>query len=89
MILHLGFPACHSLKEKRSQLKPIIARCQREFNLSIAEVGLMDRWQESLVACAVVSNDTTYSQSVLQKTINLIENTFSSVEIISQKVEFL
>jgi len=43
-ILRLSFrlPDCHSLKEKRGQIKPVIARLHREFNISVAEVADQD-----------------------------------------------
>jgi uncharacterized protein YlxP (DUF503 family) len=39
LTLHLSIPDCHSLKQKRSRVQPIIARLHREFNIAAAETG--------------------------------------------------
>jgi uncharacterized protein YlxP (DUF503 family) len=36
LTLEIQLPGCKSLKEKRSRLKPLIARLHREFNVSVA-----------------------------------------------------
>ena len=53
--LHL--PACHSLKEKRSVLKPLTSALRRTLNVSVAETGQQDLWQRAEIACAVVGSD--------------------------------
>lgn len=54
LTLSLHLPDCHSLKEKRRLIKPILARLHKEFNISVVEYGHQDRWQscELLIACA-------------------------------------
>jgi len=39
LTFHLHLPGCASLKEKRSRLKPLLARLHRQFNVSTAEMG--------------------------------------------------
>jgi hypothetical protein len=56
-------PACRSLKEKRSIIKPLITRLQREFNISAAEIDKQDNWSETVIACALISNE----KEILQK----------------------
>ena len=46
LTIHLHLPTCGSLKEKRGRIKPLIARLHREFNVSVAEMDLQDKWQE-------------------------------------------
>ena len=67
-ILHinLSITGCRSLKEKRSRIQPILHRLHREFNLSVAEMELQDKWNTSAIACAVISNDAVHCQQVLQ-----------------------
>jgi uncharacterized protein len=60
---HLRLPGCASLKEKRGRIKPFINRLRREFNLSVAEVGLNDKWGETLIGCAMIGNDAAFLQS--------------------------
>lgn len=61
--LHL--PACHSLKEKRSVLKPLTSSLRRTLNVSVAETGQQDLWQRAEIACAVVGT----ARSVVDETI--------------------
>ena len=61
LTLHLHIPGCKSLKEKRSQLKPLLSRLHKEFNISVAEMDAHDVWQSTVIACAVVGNDKAKS----------------------------
>ncbi|HQL39974.1 MAG TPA: DUF503 domain-containing protein, partial [Anaerolineaceae bacterium] len=82
-------PGCHSLKEKRSQLQPILARLHRDFNISAAETDLQDRWQESVIACAIISNDSSHNQRVLQQVLDSVEQTWLNVEVIDHCIEMV
>ncbi len=88
LTLHLHLPSCTSLKEKRHRLKPLLVRLQREFNLSVAEMDYQDRWQEAVVACALINSDATFIHSSLQKVINWIEENWSEGWILSEHIEF-
>lgn len=87
--LHLIIPGCASLKEKRSRIKPLLARLHREFNLSAAEVGHLDNWQESLVACALVSNDAVFTQKALAPIPHFVESTWPDLDLIDDRVEII
>ena len=87
MTILIELPGCASLKEKRSRLKPLLARLHREFNISAAEVDFQDRWQSASIACAVVSIDERHNQRVLQETVNWIAHYWPDVEIISERYE--
>ncbi len=66
LTVHLHLPTCSSLKEKRGRLKPLLSRLHREFNVSAAEMELQDRWQESVIACAMIGNERRHLESALQ-----------------------
>ena len=89
LTLHLRLPGCSSLKAKRSRLKPLLARLHREFNISAAEVDFQDKWQETLIACAVVSNDTRQNQRLLQLIIDWVERDWPDVDVISEQMEMI
>jgi uncharacterized protein YlxP (DUF503 family) len=89
LTLHLRLPGCSSLKGKRSRIKPLLARLHREFNISAAEVDLMDKWQETLIACAVVSKDTRQNQRLLQHIIDWMERDWPDVDVISEQIEMI
>jgi len=50
-------PACHSLKEKRSPLKSLLAKLRERFQCAVAEVGCQELHQRASVGVAVVAVD--------------------------------
>jgi len=89
LTLHIYIPGCSSLKEKRSRLKPLLARLHREFNISVAEVDHNDTWQSTTIACAVVSNDSRHAQRILQRIGKWIEATWPDLMIQDTHIELI
>jgi len=89
LTLHLQLPGCTSLKEKRSRIKPVLARLHREFNVSAAEDGFNDRWQEARLVCALVSNDASFSRQALQTVLSFTEEHFPDLYILEHRIEIL
>lgn len=89
LTLHLHLFGCDSLKEKRSRLKPLLARLHREFNISVAEVDFLDSWENALIACAIVSNDGRHNQRFLQQVVRWIEKNWPDVEVVDERVEIV
>lgn len=87
--IHLRIPGCSSLKEKRGRLKPLLARLQREFNVSVAEMDYQDVWQDALIACAVVNSDQATVQRELQHLLGWIERSWPDVEIVDDRLEMM
>ncbi len=87
--LYLHLPGCTSLKEKRSKIKPVISRLHREFNLSVAEMGHQDAWQETIIGCALISNDQVLIQKVFQQVAHFIESTWPDYNLLDQKQEII
>jgi len=89
LTLHLRLAGCASLKEKRSRLKPLLARLHREFNVSSAEVDLQDQWQEALVACAMVANERAYLQAALETVRKWVEANWPDGDVIDARIELI
>lgn len=89
LTLHIQLPGCASLKEKRSRIKPLITRLHREFNISIAEVDYQDSWNNSLLTCALVSNDSGFTQRALRKVVQWIESNWPDVDLVDDQLELL
>ncbi len=87
LTLEISIPGCHSLKEKRGRLRPLITRLHREFNVSVAEIGHQDRWNVTILACALVSNDNGHTQRALQKVARWIEINWRDVDLIAEQLE--
>ena len=89
LTIHLHLPGCASLKEKRGRIKPLIARLHREFNLSVAEIGLQDSWQQTIIGCAMLGNDPAFVEAALQNVTRWVEANWRDGDVIDQKIEVL
>jgi uncharacterized protein YlxP (DUF503 family) len=89
LTIHLGIPGCASLKEKRGRLKPLLARLHRQFNVSTAEMGLQDKWQEAVIACGMVGNDAAHLQSALETVRKWVEDNWPDGDVLDTKVEII
>lgn len=89
LTIHAHLPGCSSLKEKRSLIKPVMARLHREFNISIAENGLNDHWQQTVFLVALAANDASFARMALQSVLDFLETHFPNIEIIDHRIEIL
>ena len=89
LTIHLHLPTCASLKEKRGRIKPLIARLQREFNVSVAEMDLQDKWQEAVLGCAMIGNDRAFLESALQNVAKWVESHWTDGDVIEQRIELV
>lgn len=71
--LELHLPAAQSLKQKRSVIKSLKDRLRSRYNISVAEVGHMDKWQRATLAIAMVSNDRNHLESRFESISHFID----------------
>ncbi len=62
----------HSLKEKRSVVRPVVAELRRRFDVSAAEAGHLDLHRRALVGVAVVAADAAHCRDVLDRCERLV-----------------
>ncbi|TCO56812.1 DUF503 domain-containing protein [Actinocrispum wychmicini] len=62
----------HSLKEKRSAVRPVIAELRRKFEVSVAEAGHMDLHRRALIGVAVVAQDAEHVRDLLDSCERLV-----------------
>ncbi|MGO3326162.1 DUF503 domain-containing protein [Gordonia sp. (in: high G+C Gram-positive bacteria)] len=55
----------HSLKEKRSVVRPIVAEIHRRFSVSVAETGHRELYRRAGVGLSVVSADAAHVTELL------------------------
>lgn len=77
LVVELHLPAANSLKSKRQVVKSLKDRLGNRYNISVAEVDHLDKWQRATLAIAIVSSD----QKVLEAQIETIKS-FIEQEII-------
>jgi uncharacterized protein YlxP (DUF503 family) len=55
----------HSLKQKRSVVRPIVAELRRKFEVSVAEAGHLDLHRRALIGVAAVAADAEHVRDVM------------------------
>ncbi len=79
----------HSLKQKRSILKSLLARMRNEFNVAAAEVEAQDSHGRAVIGVACVSSSNEYARGQLDAVIRWIEQERPDVPIIDYEIELL
>lgn len=87
--IQLRLEGNHSLKGKRSVLKPLLARLHREFNVSAAEVDQQDSWELAHIGLAAVANNRVHVDQVLQAAVRWIEDSRFAVQLLDYEIEIL
>ncbi|MCF7958523.1 MAG: DUF503 domain-containing protein [Phycisphaerae bacterium] len=64
-----------TLKDKRRVIKSLKDRLGNTFNVSVAEVGYNDSIKTSLLAVAMVANDSRFIDSALSKIVDFVRKT--------------
>ena len=89
LTIRLHLPACASLKEKRGRIKPLLARLRKEFNVSVAEMDLQDKWTETVIACGMVNSDAVVLRQSLQSVEKWVNANWTDGDVIDQKIEIV
>ena len=63
--LDVLFGDVHSLKQKRSLVRPVIAELRRRFEVAAAEAGHVDLHRRSLIGVAAVAADAGHVRELL------------------------
>jgi uncharacterized protein YlxP (DUF503 family) len=84
LTIELHLPSVHSLKEKRSVLRPIVEGSRRRFAVAAAEVGRQDAWQLATVGVAAVSSSPAHAREVLDAVERFVWS-FPEVEVTSSR----
>ncbi|SDM92576.1 hypothetical protein SAMN04489726_4032 [Allokutzneria albata] len=63
--LDVLFGDVHSLKEKRSVVRPVIAELRKRFEVAAAEAGYQDLHRRALIGVSAVAGDTEHVRQVL------------------------
>src|SRR3954447_13831997 len=77
----------HSLKEKRSVVRPIVSELNKKYAVSAAEAGHLDLHRRALVGVAVVAADRRHCAEVLDACERLVAAR-PEVELLSARHRF-
>jgi uncharacterized protein YlxP (DUF503 family) len=89
LTLEIYIPGVASLKEKRGNIKPIIARIRKEFNVSVAEIEDMDQLGHMVIGVAAVSSSADYVHGLLQRVAESVEAWRLDAELVDYTIEML
>lgn len=87
LAIHLRLPLCSSLKEKRGLIKPLLSRLRREFNISVAEMDLQDKWEEAIIGCAMIGNDAVTLRQSMQTVEKWVQANWRDGDVWDTKIE--
>jgi uncharacterized protein YlxP (DUF503 family) len=78
----------HSLKEKRSVVKPVVAELRRRFEVSAAETGDQDLHRRAEISLSLVAGDHAHVVEVLEACERLIAGR-PELELLSTRTRVL
>ncbi len=86
--VELLIPENASLKGKRRVLNGLKTRLRNNFNVSVAEVDYLDKWQRTVLGIATVGRDRRILDSVLCRVVDYIRSE-SQAELIDYQMEMI
>lgn len=81
MRFDLHLPACHSLKEKRAVIKPILDGARHRYSVAASEVDHQDKWQRAVLGMATVAPNPGHVTEVLDAVERFVWS-FPEVEVL-------
>jgi uncharacterized protein YlxP (DUF503 family) len=69
LVVELHFPACRSLKEKRSVLRPVVDGARSRFGVAVAETGYQELHQRAIIEVAAAAA----GERVVTETLDSVE----------------
>jgi len=88
LIFELRISYAQSLKDKRRVIKGLKDRLSSRFNISIAELGELDNWKQSVLGVTMIANDKKYLDGQASK-IETIILEVKNIELITVSKEWL
>ncbi len=70
--LDLSIDDAMTLKDKRRAVKSLKDRLSHRFNVSVAEVDLLDHIRSAVLGVAMVSNDQAHVNAALDQVVNYV-----------------
>ncbi len=86
--IDLRLPQVHSLKEKRSVVRPILDGCRHRFGVAAAEVAYQDRRQRAGLGFSVVSSTPAHAALIMDSVERFVWS-FPEAEVLSAERHWL
>jgi len=89
LTIELYLPITNSLKEKRSVLRPLIARLRKEYNISICEADAQDQLSRAVLEVVCVSGSRALAHRQMQNVANRVESWRMDAQMIDYNIEMI
>lgn len=86
--MEIFLPYSHSLKEKRQVITAFKERIRKKFNVAIAELDFLDKWQRARLGFITLNNERLPVEQVLEKIVAEAERNLEG-EILRTEVRYL
>ena len=86
--LDLHIPQSNSLKHKRMILNSLKGKLRNKFNISVSEVGELDKWQRAAIVISHVAVERKAAARSAEKILNFV-GTFNGAELLMHETEIL
>jgi uncharacterized protein YlxP (DUF503 family) len=83
----LHAPWVHSLKEKRSELKSLLARIKNKFNVSAAETEAQDTHHTLVITVAAIAANHQLADSIMENVQRFVEQN-TDAEVVGVETEY-
>lgn len=83
----IHIPMAQSLKQKRTILKSLKDKVRAKFNVSIAEVDGLDKWQTTTLAFAMIGTNNRRMNGCLDNILSFVDG-FLGCDICDHIIEF-
>lgn len=87
LTVKLRAPWVHSLKEKRSVLKSLLAKITNKFNVSAAEIDEQDTHQTLVIAVAAIAANHQLADSMMENIQSFIEQN-TDAEVVGVETDY-
>ena len=84
----LSLPGNQSLKGKRKVVRSVLDRVRARFNVAASEVAENDEWRRAVLGFAVVSNDPSHANSMLDTLLSFVESSVQAV-VVDRELEIV
>ena len=69
--------------------RSLVQQLRGRFNVSVAEVADLDRWQTLAIGVTCVSNDSRHANEMLSKIVNFVEDHNGGAVLYQHHIEIL
>ncbi len=88
LTLTIYIPWAHSLKEKRSEVKKLVAKVRNQFNASVSETADQDLHQKITLTVAMIGANTAQIDQMKERVFAFVQK-HTQGEIVDEEIQVL